>query len=273
MVDRRAIGIGVFVALIAGVVSLKALSGAGSGIPVSPPQALPAGAAATGDLSGRQRRVTASAPRNATDSASPRSDPSAGASALPASADVGAPGAGGPNGSAAIEPAPSAAGSSASPAADVVVQVAGAVKHPGVYRLQAGARNDDAVKAAGGLGSSANAASVNLAARAIDGSQLYVRSVKEQPDGGAADPGLVPPASATVPRSGAAHGVRAAASSGHAVAGGRGAKLKDPSEGRININTASAEELQRIPHVGPAMAEKVIAFREANHGFQSAEDL
>lgn len=52
---------------------------------------------------------------------------------------------------------------------------------------------------------------------------------------------------------------------------GKPAKLKDPSEGKVNINTASAEELMRIPHIGPVVAEKVIAYRQENHGFQSVD--
>ena len=52
-----------------------------------------------------------------------------------------------------------------------------------------------------------------------------------------------------------------------------GTALGGKVHGKININTASAEELQRLPNIGPAMAEKVIAYRQENHGFQSAEDL
>ena len=159
---------------------------------------------------------------------------------------------------------------------EVVVQVAGAVKRPGVYHLSVGARYDDAVKAAGGLAPGANAASVNLAARAADGSQLYVKTVKEQPTGGATDEITAPYPAGLVgqkkPAGGASkHAVTSASSKGGASS--KPSKLKDPSEGKININTASAEELQRLPNIGPAMAEKVIAYRLENHGFLSLEDL
>jgi competence protein ComEA len=160
------------------------------------------------------------------------------------------------------------------PDPEVVVHVAGAVKHPGVYHLHPGARNDDAVKAAGGLTGSANEASLNLAAPAIDGAQLYVKNLSEQPVGGATedtavphslgDPLAIPPASA--------HGSKAnATAAAHSVA--KPSKLKSPSEGKININTASSDELQRVSGIGPAMADKIIAYRQENHGFQSLDDL
>ncbi len=159
---------------------------------------------------------------------------------------------------------------------EVVVQVAGAVKRPGVYHLAVGARNDDAVTAAGGLAPAANAASVNLAARAMDGSQLYVKTVKEQPQGGVSeeDAALTAPGTGSARKLGALAARHSAASgAGKRASTGKPAKLKDPAEGKVNINTASAADLQRIPNIGPAMAEKVIAYRQENHGFQSIEDL
>jgi competence protein ComEA len=159
---------------------------------------------------------------------------------------------------------------------EVVVHVAGAVKHPGVYHLHAGARNDDAVKAAGGLAGNANEASVNLAAPAVDGAQLYIKNQTEQPSGGAGEDGSAAPpitssvrpgksAGASKPATKASNGVRPESS--------KPAKLKDPSEGKINLNTASSEELQRISGIGPAMAEKIISYRQESHGFQSIDDL
>lgn len=157
---------------------------------------------------------------------------------------------------------------------EVVVQVAGAVRRPGVYHLSVGARNDDAVKAAGGLSPGANAASVNLAARANDGSQLYVKSLKEQSSGGVGDESAGPLAQVASSNRKAAAGTHGAwLVVGKRGSGGKSAKLKDPSEGKVNINTASAEELMRLPHIGSVMADKVIAYRAENHGFQSLEEL
>ena len=153
---------------------------------------------------------------------------------------------------------------------EIVVQVAGAVKQPGVYHLHAGARNDDAVKAAGGLSSTANAASVNLAARATDGAQLYVKSVKERPTGGVSEETAALPQSSSVPKKTLALASRGRSSTlgGTGASSNKPAKIKDPSEGKVNINTARADELQRLPNIGPAMAEKIIAYRQENHGFQ-----
>ena len=158
---------------------------------------------------------------------------------------------------------------------DIVVQVAGAVKHPGVYHLQVIARNDDVIKAAGGLSADANAASVNLAAHAIDGAQLYVRTLKEQPTGGAADdsatPAALPPG--TGAKSSAMAKMHTPITSVKNRFGSKSAKLTDPSQGKVNINSADADELQKIRGIGPAMAARIIAYREENHGFQSLDDL
>ncbi len=168
---------------------------------------------------------------------------------------------------------------SATPFSDVsiVVQVTGAVKHPGVYHLRVTARNDDAVKAAGGLRSDANSASVNLAAHAVDGSQLYVKTMKEQPQGGAGDEAVVLPTRAGGLGAGGvdASRKRAAGSvaAGKFIGGAKSAKLRNPSQGKVNINTATADELQKLPNVGPSIAEKIIAYRQENRGFQSIEDL
>lgn len=154
-------------------------------------------------------------------------------------------------------------------ASQVVVHVAGAVKKPGVYHLPNGARGEDALKAAGGPTANANTDAINLAARVEDGSQLYFPNRKEQPEGGASSESISSPAvSMKTPAQG---GVKTGSRATHK--GGKPGKLTDPSQGRINLNTASAEELQRLPGVGPAMAERLLEFRKENGGFQSVEDL
>jgi competence protein ComEA len=141
-----------------------------------------------------------------------------------------------------------------------------------VYRLKPNARNNDALKAAGGPSPDANTDSVNLAAPAQDGAQLYISTRKEQPTGGASNGLSVVPTSSAVKKgtSNQAHSIR---SNTKSDTGSKPAKLTDPKQGQININTATAEELQRVPGIGPAMAAKVIDYRKANHGFQSVEDL
>jgi len=157
---------------------------------------------------------------------------------------------------------------------EVVVQVAGAVKRPGVYHLRVGARFDDAVKAAGGLAANANPASVNLAAKAPDGAQLYVKNRIEQPTGGVGEEagGIVLPAQ-PAGKSGLKASAKSPTTRTASASGGRTAKLTDPSQGKVNLNTATSEELQKVRGIGPAMAAKIITYRTENHGFQSLEDL
>jgi competence protein ComEA len=125
----------------------------------------------------------------------------------------------------------------------VVVHVAGAVHHPGVYRLRAGARVDDAVRRAGGARPRADLDQLNLAAKLEDGRQV-----------------LVP---RRVPASAAAAG--AATTAGPTAPGAPAVP--------INLNTATLEQLDTLPGVGPATAQKILDYRTAHGGFGSVEDL
>jgi len=112
---------------------------------------------------------------------------------------------------------------------------------------------------------------VNLAARVEDGSQLYFPTHKEQPDGGASSPAPSLPPAASAGKQGGRTAAQKPGKKGEK--GGKPGKLTAPSQGTVNINTADAEQLQRLPGIGPAMAERLIAFRKENGGFKSAEDL
>ena len=156
---------------------------------------------------------------------------------------------------AATTTAPAVAGGAEAPAQDassdatggVWVDVVGAVRHPGLYRVAAGARVNDAIDAAGGLLGDAAEEGVNLARQLTDGEQLVVPTADEfAKSGGAAGSAGVAPA-------GGASGATPAA--------------------RVNINTATAEQLDVLPGVGPATATKIVADREANGPFASADDL
>jgi competence protein ComEA len=125
----------------------------------------------------------------------------------------------------------------------VLVHVAGAVHRPGVYRLRASSRVDDAVRLAGGATRRADLAGLNLAANVEDGRQV-----------------LVPERVTT----GASAVAAASASEGAAPAG---AGLP------VNLNTATLEQLDVLPGIGPAMAQRILEYREANGGFGSVEEL
>lgn len=143
---------------------------------------------------------------------------------------------------------PDAAGGAgeAGAAGDVVVHVVGAVVAPGVQRLPAGSRVIDAVERAGGAAGDADLARINLAAPLADGQQVYVLRIGEVAP--------MPP-------------VGAAAGAAGSPAGG------DAAGGPVDINRATATELEELPGVGPATAEAIIAHREQNGPFTSVDDL
>lgn len=118
---------------------------------------------------------------------------------------------------------------------EVVVHVTGAVTSPGVFTLPAESRVEAAIEAAGGFTPDADESLLNRAEVLRDGQQVYVPREGEQP--------------------------RAA------VEGG------GESGGTVNINTASAAELESLPGIGPALAARIVAHRETNGPFTSAEGL
>jgi competence protein ComEA len=121
-------------------------------------------------------------------------------------------------------------------AGDLVVDVTGEVGRPGVYRLPAGSRVDDAVERAGGATGGAEMEAVNLAARLADGQQVVV-------------PARVP-----------GGGTEASSASGD-------------EEGPISLGTATAEDLDTIDGIGPVTAEDIIEFRDQHGGLASVDQL
>lgn len=122
----------------------------------------------------------------------------------------------------------------------IFVHVLGAVKTPGVYQLSADSRVIDAITAAGGASEEAELASVNLARTLSDGEQLIVLRVGEDPP---------------------------ANSAGGSGTGGAGSPAK------INLNQADSQQLQELPGVGPATAERIINWRQSNGNFASVDEL
>lgn len=143
----------------------------------------------------------------------------------------------------------SAQGSSPSARETLVVHVVGAVRRPGLLRLREGARVADAVARAGGATRGADLAALNLAAPLFDGVQILV-------------PSRV--ASANDAPSSADAGAGSASTGGEATAGvGR----------KLSLATATAEELDELPGVGPVTAQRILDYRSEHGPFRSVEDL
>lgn len=119
-------------------------------------------------------------------------------------------------------------------AEEVVVHVAGAVRQPGLYALEEGSRIDDAIARAGGPTGKAVLDAVNLAAPVADGQQVVV------------------------PEAGLAGG------------GGAGGAA---TGGRVHLNTATLEQLDTLPGVGPVTAQKILDYRDERGAFQSVDEL
>ena len=163
----------------------------------------------------------------------------------------------------------------ASGEATVRVHVAGAVNNPGVYTLPAQGRTVDAIAAASGAAADADLDRVNLAGTLSDGVQIYVPHRGEtaapaqiQPNGGTANAGQGNAANGAA-QNGASQGGTQPQPARTLTASGSAQKGSSP----VNINTATAEELQSLPRIGPAMAQRIIAWREAHGGFRSVDEL
>lgn len=133
-------------------------------------------------------------------------------------------------------------------ALQIVVHVAGEVRRPGVYVLPPGSRIIDAVNAAGGITARADVEVINLATPLIDSSQVYVPakgSVRQQ--------------SFARPQPG--------------MNVGASTDSQQASSGLVNINRATAAELEKLPGVGPSTAQAIIDYRNSHGPFASPEDL
>lgn len=147
------------------------------------------------------------------------------------------------------------------PQKEIWVHVTGAVTKPGVYQLPEGARVAEALNAAGGSLPEGRPDELNLAERLADGAKVWIPTEAELKAAAEAAPGPLPVAS---------KGTVAPVKS---TGGGTGAAPAAQTGGKVNINTATSKELERVTGIGPATAAKIIAYREQQGPFKSVDDL
>jgi competence protein ComEA len=158
----------------------------------------------------------------------------------------------------AASSSPFPAGDASTSSSSVVVHVLGAVGHAGVVTLPVASRVTDALDAAGGAADDADLARLNLARPVQDGERLYVPRVGEVDV-----PQELDGASGATPGSGGA-------GAGGAGAGGAGA---GGTGDVVDLNTADQAALETLPGIGPALAGRILAWRDEHGRFSSVDDL
>lgn len=132
----------------------------------------------------------------------------------------------------------------------IYVHVCGAVKQAGVYQVLEGSRLNDVVECAGGFTKQAASAYINLAQRVVDGQQYIIPTLEEVKEKNLWDD-----------------------ATSQTIASSADIQPSSIEDGRVNLNTASKEELMTLPGVGEAKAEAIIAYREMVSPFQTIEDV
>ncbi|MGW3291534.1 helix-hairpin-helix domain-containing protein [Streptomyces sp. NPDC001002] len=160
---------------------------------------------------------------------------------------AGSAGASGASGASGVVGAPGAVGAAGAAGAEIVVDVSGKVREPGIHRLPAGSRVADALRAAGGVRPGTSTDGLNRARFLVDGEQVVVGG-----PAGAAAPGAVPGAAAG--SVGSAAGAAAPAAP-------------------VALNTATVDQLDTLPGVGPVLAQHIIDYRTQHGGFRSVDEL
>jgi DNA uptake protein ComE-like DNA-binding protein len=183
------------------------------------------------------------------------------------------------------EPAPISIQSIGDPArgAEIRVHVTGAVSRPGVHRLAQGDRLEDAVRAAGGLVADADADRLNLAQRVRDEQRIdipFARSVASADGAGVS--AVAPPAEinqvqtettpSTLPSAAVATQPQRTPTPARPTATSAARPASDPT-GKVNVNTASQAQLERLPGIGEVSARRIVAYRTANGPLRSPDDL
>ncbi len=149
----------------------------------------------------------------------------------------------------------------------VTVYVCGAVRSPGVYCLDEGKRTVDAVNAAGGFTEDAGYEYLNLALKLYDGEKLYIPTVREIEEALADGDGIYGAEVNITTNSPGIGTLDGNVNAGNASSNGTSA------DGLVDINSASKETLMTLPGIGESKADKIIAYRQANGGFSSIEDI
>ena len=210
--------------------------------------------AATSHAQSLSTGVAAASAQASARSPAPASGAGSGGAGLASSAGSGS--AGGPaSAGGATSSGGATSGGDTAGSGQIVVDVDGAVAHPGLYKLPPGSRVQAALAAAGGLSPQADAHRINRAAKLHDGQKLYVLSQGES----------APPQ--------AASGGQSCEGQSCTSADGADAGSDTEGQGLVNINTANATQLTQLPGIGPAIAQKIIDYRTANGPFTSVDDL
>jgi competence protein ComEA len=151
------------------------------------------------------------------------------------------------------------------------VDVAGAVRRPGLYSLPAGARVAAALERAGGARARANRAAVNLAAKLADGQQVFVpmqgRGGGATPAAGGGTAGAAAGSAVAAPGVDASGAGVTAAGAGGPAAGGAAI------DARISLSNATQAQLEQLDGIGPALAQRIIQYRQQHGGFRSIDEL
>lgn len=128
------------------------------------------------------------------------------------------------------------------PKAQIVVHITGQVVNNGIVKVEEGARIIDAIEAAGGATAEADLSKINLAYLLEDGMKIYVPSINDEADFGS-------------------------------VTSSSGVSESSKEVLKVNINTATSEELQKLPGIGESIANRIITYRKENGKFNKIEDL
>lgn len=142
-------------------------------------------------------------------------------------------------------------------AADIYVDIGGAVKVPQLAVLPQGSRVEDAIIAAGGLTEDADVSGINRAEFLEDGEKIYIPELVD--DEGGASSGY--------------SGTGSPSETGSSASSGSAGSVSGTAGGKININTADSAQLQQLSGVGPATAQKIIDYRTSNGRFRTIEDI